>query len=192
MNFWKKLSFNSRCIIGFVGGTLFIFCLLLFSCMGGIDDYTTKIESLATESATAFYIEWADGSTSEIDKFCDEEEERTLSELAIVTKKRVQVTAILLSFSSLPDNTNIRVYTNIENDVQNESNQEQTDKKETELGFSMLLVNEDDLFIEVSMTNLVTIEKDCKIQITFSKSVNLEYFAVDFEEVNEEVASSNA
>lgn len=199
MGFWKKLSFNSRCIIGFVGGTLIIFSLLLFSCMGGIDDYTAKIESLATESATAFYIEWSDGTEQEIDEFCNEEESgKTVSELTLITKKRVQVTSFLLAFTSLPQNTTMRVYVvGLEqNEGQATSSQVKTENndndEETELGKEILVENEDDLFIEVNMSNLVTIEKDIKLYVTFSSTVTLEYIAVDFEEIQEEVSSSNA
>lgn len=199
MKFWKKLSFNSRCIIGFIGGTLFIFCLLLFSCMGGVDDYTAKIESLATESATAFYIEWPDGSKEEIDKFCNEEESsKTVSELTLITKKRVQVTSFLLSFTSLPQNTTMRVYVvgleqNEGQATSSQVNTKNSDKnEETELGKTILVENEEDLFVEVEMSNLVTIEKDFKIYVKFSTAVSLEYIAVDFEDIQEEVSSSNA
>ncbi len=201
MGFWKKLSFNCRCIIGFVGGTLIIFCLLLFSCMGGIDDYTAKIESLATESATAFYIEWPDGTEQEIDEFCVTEDEngKTISELTLITKKRVQVTSFLLAFTSLPPNTTMRVYVvglGETNEGQATSSQVKTENndnnEEVELGKAVLVENEEDLFIEVNMSNLVTIEKDIKIYVTFSSTVTLEYIAVDFEEIQEEVSSSNA
>ncbi|MEG9430607.1 MAG: hypothetical protein VZQ61_06790 [Christensenellaceae bacterium] len=174
---WARLPFHIRIQIIAVGGAVFLFLLLITSCAGSADSGVQEIENASARSSEAFYIQRGDGA-QEIYDFNNADAGESVGALTLVAKKAVELRGLYLGTSPLSQDVAVYV---IAVGLPKENETEPNDE-ETELFRRILRAGEFEH--DVATGTPVVIPENLIVIIKFASTVNLEFIAADFKEIN--------